>query len=320
MDDFAVVIPTHGRPDYAVQAVHSVLRQTYSAAEVVIVDDGGANPELAGRLRHPTVRVVAQESAGVAAARNRGIAETTARWVCFLDDDDLWHPDRLRRTADYLAAHPAARAVNAPMWYFAAQPCERAELVATDLDGCLAAAADTAPSFDTSYLDITGRSFELLLERNRGVISTATIDREILERAGGFPAGYTCAEDWLLFVNVARLTEWHVISERLSFVRIHDSNNTSARALTNGLMTLRAIAAMWDERSLPRPSHRALGEYGEDYRRVVQESVWNAFRRGRWDIARAAIGFGWRLLPDRGDLLYALTPPPVTWRLGRLLR
>ena len=100
---------------------------------------------------------------------------------------------------------------------------------------------------DMSYLDINGRSFELLLERNRGNISGATVHRDTLVRAGGFPVGYTCGADWVMFINVARYTEWHFLDARLSFVRIHPGNNTRANP-TNGLMTVRAL-----DGSLGRP-------------------------------------------------------------------
>ena len=140
--------------------------------------------------------MIEQPHAGEAVARNTGVAGTTAEWVCFLDDDDLWHPDHLSRTAEYLAAHPGCRALTSSFWTFAAEPADCAELEAGDLAGCLCAAErPMAEPNDMSYLDINGRSFELLLERNRGSISGATVHRDTLLAAGCFPVGYTCGAD-----------------------------------------------------------------------------------------------------------------------------
>ena len=113
--EFAVVIPTYRRPHLLAATVESVLRQTYPASEIVVVRDGpdAAVPE---SLRTGTVRVIDRPKEGVAAARNAGTAATHAAWLCFLDDDDLWHPDRLLVTAKYLDSHPDCAAVQADWW------------------------------------------------------------------------------------------------------------------------------------------------------------------------------------------------------------
>ena len=312
MTEFAVVIPTYRRPDFLAAAVESVLAQTHAPAEVVIVCDGPSSLP-AGIGRGP-VRVIEQDHAGVAAARNGGVAATSAQWVCFLDDDDLWHPDRLRLAARFLEGHPDCRALTTSSWWFAAEPADGIDFVATDLPGCIARADEVSPVTDMSYLDITGRSYELLLERNRANISGSTVRRDVLLEAGGFPVGYTCAEDWLMAINVARYTEWCFLDQRLSFVRKHTGNNTSVNP-TNGLVALRAIRAAWSERSRPVPPHRPLADYGGDYRWTVQNAVWDSIRRRRaglaWDILRE----GLPLLASLRDKAYVFVPPPVTWRL-----
>ena len=288
MTDFAVVIPTYRRPTYLAEAVDSVLGQSHPPAEVVVVCDGPGTT-IADELRRGDVQVIEQPHGGEAVARNTGVAATTAEWVCFLDDDDLWHPDRLQRAADHLEEQRA------------------------DLAGCLEAAQWVEPVTDMSYLDITGRSFELLLERNRGNISGATVRRDVLQQAGVFPAGYTCAADWLMFLNVARYTEWCFLDARLSFVRKHAGNNTSANP-TNGLVTVRAIREAWSEQSQPVPAHRPLAGYGTDYRWTVQNAVWGSIRRRRFAIALDTLREGLPLLPQAKDKAYALLPPQITWR------
>ncbi len=317
--DFAVVIPTYRRPAYLAEAVASVVDQSHPPAEVVVVCDGPGSP-VPDDLRRPPVRVVEQPHGGESVARNTGIAATTAEWVCFLDDDDLWHPDRLARTAEYLEDHPGCEAVTASSWTFGSEPGEGVELVADDLAGCLrAVAGPVAASKDMSYLDIHGRSFELLLERNRGNISGASVRRDTLVRAGGFPAGYTCGADWVMFINVARYTEWHFLDARLSFVRIHPGNNTRANP-TNGLMTVRALRGVWADTARPAPPHRSLAEYGSDYRWTVQDAVWSSVRRRHPVLAARTLRAGLPLLVRPRDKAYALSPPQLTWRLERLAR
>jgi glycosyltransferase involved in cell wall biosynthesis len=316
--DFAVVIPTHRRPDFLAAAVDSVLRQTYPASEVVVVRDG-LDTELPDSLPAGEVRVVDRPREGVAAARNAGIAATTAQWVCFLDDDDLWHPERLAAVADHIESRPGCAAVHAGWWSFAARPIAGVDIVASTLDECLDAVTRVTAVSEMGYLDITGRSFDLLLDSPRTAISTATVRRDLLERAGGFPHGYTCAEDWVMAINVARYTEWHYCDRRLSFIRQHAGNNTTTNP-TNDIMTLRAIREVWHDESQPTPAHRALAAYALDYRVLVQRTLWMALGRGDVRTAREAISIGFEMLPRDRDRAVALVPPPVNRQLSKLRR
>ncbi len=95
-----VVIPTRRRPALVQRALHSVLAQTHTALDVVVVIDGpDAETEFA--LRHwpdPRVRVMHNPApAGAGAARNLAAAEARGDWIAFLDDDDEWLPDKITR-------------------------------------------------------------------------------------------------------------------------------------------------------------------------------------------------------------------------------
>jgi glycosyltransferase involved in cell wall biosynthesis len=97
MPEVSVIIPTHNRRQLLELTLQSVLWQRNVDFEVIVVDDGSTDdtPRLLRSLGNP-VRVVRHEQAqGVSAARNHGIAVARGEWVAFLDDDDLWAPDKL---------------------------------------------------------------------------------------------------------------------------------------------------------------------------------------------------------------------------------
>ena len=108
-----IVVPTRDRPHLLPRAVDSALAQTVDDVEVVVVDDGSAEPV---RLpAHPRVRVVRRErSGGNAGARNTGLAATGARWVCCLDDDDVLLPHFAETSLTALDS-AAAGALPAPV-------------------------------------------------------------------------------------------------------------------------------------------------------------------------------------------------------------
>jgi glycosyltransferase involved in cell wall biosynthesis len=95
--EVSVVVPTHNRSRLLPLSLRSVQRQRGVDLEIIVVDDGSTDdtPRLLAGLEPPVVVIRHERSLGVSAARNRGIAEARGEWVAFLDDDDLWAPDKL---------------------------------------------------------------------------------------------------------------------------------------------------------------------------------------------------------------------------------
>ena len=94
----SVIITTYNsNPDYLKLAIESVLNQTYTNFEVIIVDDGSktnTSRELSEKYK---LKFIRQENAGVSAARNTGIRNSSGDLIAILDDDDLWLPDKLKK-------------------------------------------------------------------------------------------------------------------------------------------------------------------------------------------------------------------------------
>ena len=94
----SVVLPVHNRSDVVAEALTSVLRQTYTALEVIVVDDGCTDTSMdeVRRVADARVRIVHNDGPrGAASARNCGIAHATGRYLAFQDSDDRWHPEKL---------------------------------------------------------------------------------------------------------------------------------------------------------------------------------------------------------------------------------
>lgn len=105
----SVIIPTYNRGWIIKEAVDSVLAQDYRDFELIVVDDGSTDntSEVLDAYRG-TIKVFRQENKGVSAARNRGIAEASGRFIAFLDSDDLWLPQKLSRQVEFFNTTPDA--------------------------------------------------------------------------------------------------------------------------------------------------------------------------------------------------------------------
>jgi glycosyltransferase involved in cell wall biosynthesis len=90
----SVVIPLYNKARHIKRAVDSVLAQTYSDFELIVVDDGSTDGggDLVREIIDPRIRLIIQENSGECAARNRGVQESACELVAFLDADDEWFP------------------------------------------------------------------------------------------------------------------------------------------------------------------------------------------------------------------------------------
>src|SRR5580704_5038034 len=93
----SVVIPTDNRAAVVPRAIESVLAQTVTDLEVVVVDDGSSDGtgQILGEIFGDRIRYYAQANQGVSVARNKGIEEARGEWIAFLDSDDLWESEKL---------------------------------------------------------------------------------------------------------------------------------------------------------------------------------------------------------------------------------
>ena len=104
----SVIMPVYNTERFVLQAVLSVLGQTFSNFELIIVDDAGSDRSIAlcEAMTDPRIRIVRQANRGLAGARNTGIAHARGVFVALLDSDDAWMPDKLERHVAHLCDNP----------------------------------------------------------------------------------------------------------------------------------------------------------------------------------------------------------------------
>lgn len=100
----SVVIPLYNKAEYIARTMQSVLMQTYRNIEVIVVDDGSfdGGAQIIHNFHDSRIKVIRQDNAGPAAARNRGLAAAKGEYIVFMDADDEWMSDFLRHTVSIL--------------------------------------------------------------------------------------------------------------------------------------------------------------------------------------------------------------------------
>jgi hypothetical protein len=214
---FSVIIPTFNRATLVLQAVDSVLAQTYGNFELIVVDDGSTD-DTVERLRRVVDRrlsVVTISHGGVSAARNAGLAVASGALFSFLDSDDLWRPHKLASEVDFLIRHPDVGVVFGDLEKYDGVQHVASFMRTTDVF------AKRLPTARTDGFVLRPREMYLCLLQEVPVKTPATtVRRDVLQVVGGFNELWTSSEDWELLLRLARITAFGYIDRPLAVIRV----------------------------------------------------------------------------------------------------
>ena len=197
---FSVVIPLYNKAHYIEATIRSVLNQTCTDYEVVVVDDGSTDDSLmlARRYESDRVRVISQENQGVSVARNTGIEHARGKFIAFLDADDQWQADYLATIQGLTNRYPESDIF--------------VTAYAVDLGG-------GKVHYSTRLEPETGilPSYWLTLAKGYDFVwtSATVIRRNTLLRAGLFRPGEKIGQDLDMWARVARINPKVAYSSRI---------------------------------------------------------------------------------------------------------
>jgi glycosyltransferase involved in cell wall biosynthesis len=281
---FSVIIPTFNRAGLVREAVLSVLEQKFGDYEIVVVDDGSTDgTREALRPYTGRIRYFHQENAGVAAARNRGIAESRGEYLAFLDSDDLFAPRMLEQAHRTFERYPEAGAV-----------------LTAEIE-----------------LDSHGRTRRVITKNTRGKFFTPAgmigrdtnvgsgrpgiVRRRWVEKLGGYDESLRCAVDCDLWIRYSFHMSMVLQPEPLVLRRWHPDSLVSNRLqdASDWIRILEKVARDHPEfvRGHPRVYRRALAKnhlrYGRELLAVVDPEP------GSRRLARQALSRAIRIRPVR---------------------
>ena len=211
----SAILPVYNGERYLSETLESLLRQTYPALEVIAIDDGsrdrspaildGYGQKFGGRLR-----IIHIPNSGVSNARNAGVEKARGSYIAFIDQDDLWTPDKVARQVDALTrSHSRISFTN---------------MAIIDKEGHIRL---------SRVRRFPGRDelnwFERILFDPLVGISSVILERSLFLESGGFSAELKLAEDYDLLLRILHTERAEVLDEPLLLYREHGESNTYTR-------------------------------------------------------------------------------------------
>lgn len=262
----SVIISTFNRPELLVEAVRSVLNQTFANFEIVVINDAGCDVDATlAQLNSPRiVSLLHETNQGVAAARNTGLRAARGKYIAYLDDDDTYYPEHLQTLVDYLTAHPGTVA------YTNASCCQQ-DLIAGHWK---------VQKRDVSYSHDWNN--DRILVENFVPTLCFMHEKSCLEKAGYFDETLKRHEDWDFWIRLSRHYAFvHIPQATCEFNRRNDASSLTVQNLAPFLETMQRVYAKHAEFVAGRADLQASRKVALD---DLQQLVQSQFNRPKFSI------------------------------------
>lgn len=189
MPQFSIIMPLYNKAPYVRKAVESVVAQTCGDWELIVVDDGSTDgsKEVVEQITDSRIHIIHQKNTGVGAARNRGVAASSAPHICFLDADDWWEATFLEEMTGLTAKYPNA-GIYGTGYYIVKNGRKRIAPIGVDSD---------FTEGEINYCSVYAKTLCMPLTS-----ISVCIPRKVFNETEGFPVGVTLGEDFLLWLHI----------------------------------------------------------------------------------------------------------------------
>ncbi|WP_418511954.1 glycosyltransferase family 2 protein [Corallibacter sp.] len=209
----SIIIPTYNRATYIGEALTSIINQTYTHWECLVIDDGStdntktvvsAYQDKDDRIRY-TTRPDSYPK-GSNGSRNYGLSLAQGQYIAFCDDDDYWLHDKLEKQIPIFQQHPEVGLVTGNIEYVNSDGMRTGRVI--------------------KQTGNHGYVFEEILLKNRLSMITPVIKREVFDKVGLFNTNFVIFEDWEYWRRVAYYYKFYALDDVLACVRKHDTNTS----------------------------------------------------------------------------------------------
>ena len=209
----SVIIPNYNYARYLDQAIQSVLKQTYSNLELIVVNNGSTDNSLKVLEKYANeIILIDQSNLGQSGARNSGLSRAQGELIAFLDADDFWEPNKLESQNQLV--NDSTQLVYCGIMHFKDPGNGNEQILLPKYRG----------DCSKYFIDLPGASIVLSGE------STALFSRDLLEKVGSFDAGLNSTAGWDFFRRCSRFTNFDFVNQPLVNYRLHSSNMSKSNS------------------------------------------------------------------------------------------
>ncbi len=277
MPAVSIILPTYDRLPYLKEAVASVASQTFGDWELIVVDDGSTDGtiEWLESLDDQRLVIVGRPHSGNrSAVRNAGIARARASLVAFLDSDDRWAPEKLKRQLAHHAANPSHR------WSYTGRTM-------VDAHG-----TRMPDALFTAWQAHSGSIVERILTLEVNIaLPSVMVERTLLVDAGGFNESFSVAQDFELWLRLAERSPCGCVDAPLVDIRKHRGGD---RYWPELCLAFSSMFRRFAERTAD-PALRELARTRAAYHAIDASDQLSL--AGQWREARGALALAFRLRP-----------------------
>ncbi|MFZ1546973.1 MAG: glycosyltransferase [Candidatus Nitrotoga sp.] len=242
---FSVIIPAYNAAATLARALDSVLAQIWPAFEIIVIDDGSIDTTAAVAASYgEKIRYLRQDNAGVSAARNHGARIASGDWLAFLDADDWYYPERLKRHGEWVARDVSLDFLTGDYEY----RDTRGALLGCSMESKASGRAMLAKATDSHEVVMQEAEFEVFIADHFGDTHTLSLPRVTFLELGGYPLGFKVCEDVHLLTRlVARSRRVGVVCEPLAVYSIHAASATRADPVRAQFENVRTLIDLGEE-------------------------------------------------------------------------
>jgi glycosyltransferase involved in cell wall biosynthesis len=270
MPKVSVVIPTYNRATPLVEAIQSVLKQTYTDFELIVIDDGSTDDTRNAILPYShKVKYLYQERGGVSKARNYGIKVSRGEYIAFLDSDDLWLDKKLEVQVNFMKAHKSFISYTDEIWIRGGKRVNPGK----------------------RHRKYSGWIFDKVLPLCIISPSSVMIRREVFDRIGLFDEHLPACEDYDMWIRVAKHYPIHLIEQQLIVKRGGREDQLSRTIWGLDRFRIKSLVRILQENSLSCEERELVLS---ELRRKCQIFAQGCFKRNRVDEGKF-----YKYLPER---------------------
>ncbi len=238
----SVIIAVYNGEKTIKRAIDSILQQTWPVNEIIIIDDGSTdNTRQVLADYKDKITTLHQQNAGVSVARNKGVEQAKSDWICFLDADDWYYPDRIKWHMEMIQQNPKLDFLTGDFDYID----ENGNILRQSMQSTKCGSQLLQLAGDKTSVIMQGDLIGEFVEQHFGDTHTLTLKRADFFKLGGYPQGVAVCEDVNFLIRLCAVSRYiGVKTLPMAAYFIHSNSATRSDPLRAQQQTLLALQSL----------------------------------------------------------------------------